>query len=163
MCREWNVKMKEEIQKFEQEKQRLTREVLEGTLNPAVVDQMKLPVLTLAPERISKNWAWRFRKAFGWVKRSTNTAGIYLPFEHPKMQAARHEFEEDLQRGIDRRLILNIDQLWRAAYNGCKHTLRKDRVGRVVGRYVHTHSLDSDQRHSFGQVDCGYIIIPSSY
>ncbi|CAK9029025.1 unnamed protein product [Durusdinium trenchii] len=32
MCREWNVKMKEEIQKFEQEKQRLTREVLEGPL-----------------------------------------------------------------------------------------------------------------------------------
>lgn len=126
MCKEWNAKMKEKRLQLQNEKAELTAGVLDGTVNPQVAQEMKIPTLALAPEKLSKCWAIRFRRAYGWIKRATNTQGVFLDYQHPKMKAARLEFQQDINAGVDRRLFLNVDQLWRAAYTGTKTTLRKD-------------------------------------
>lgn len=128
LCKDWNKKMREERERLQEHKANLTQGVLDGTMDPEVVKEMRIPTLKLAPEKLSKCWALRFRRAYGWIKRSTNAAGVFLDYEHPKMKAARLEFQPDLAAGVDRRLFLNVDQLWRAAYTGCKFTIRKERV-----------------------------------
>lgn len=123
LCKKYNNKLKEEHAKIEEAEDDFARKV---DAEVASLTAAKLPKVVCAPEILSRGWAYRYRKTFGWVRRATNTAGVYLPFDHPKMMAARQDFQSDLDRGIDRRLYLNVDQVWRSAYSGAKHTFRKD-------------------------------------
>lgn len=129
MCKQYNEHLRAERSKVVEAENAFARKVVDGEIDPqaAALAVKQFPELKLAPEKLSKCWAFRFRKAFGWVKRATNTSGVYLAYDHPKMRAARREFQEDLDRGIDRRLYLNVDQVWRSAYSQAKYTLRKDR------------------------------------
>ncbi len=128
LCVKYNQKLKAEYDKWEETQRQMSQDVLDNKIAPEIALQIakEMPVLQFAPEKLSRAWAFRFRKAFGWVKRTTNTQGVYLSYDHPKMQAARTDFERDLRSGIDRRLYLNVDQVWRSAYSGGKYTFRKD-------------------------------------
>eukprot|EP00434_Breviolum_minutum_P031218 symbB.v1.2.027609.t1/scaffold2843.1/size69054/7 len=112
LCEKYNQKLQGEYDKWQETQRQMAQDVLDSKIAPQVALEVakKMPKLEFAPEKLSKAWAFRFRKAFGWVKRVTNTQGVYLPYEHPKMQAARADFERDLSAGIDRRLYLNVDQ-----------------------------------------------------
>eukprot|EP00969_Alexandrium_andersonii_P151536 6699532-Alexandrium_andersonii.AAC.1 len=58
--------------------------------------------------------------------------GKYLPYDHPKMAAFRSKFQDVCEmEKVDRRLILNFDQLWKMRHRGSKSTEWKDRC--VVG------------------------------
>ncbi|CAK9118440.1 unnamed protein product, partial [Durusdinium trenchii] len=52
MCKEWNAKMKEKRLQLQNEKAELTAGVLDGTVNPQVAQEMKIP--TLALERANR-------------------------------------------------------------------------------------------------------------
>jgi len=138
LCEKYNQKLQGEYDKWQETQRQMAQDVLDNKIAPQVALEVakKMPKLEFAPEKLSKAWAFRFRKAFGWVKRVTNTQGVYLPYEHPKMQAARADFERDLSAGIDRRLYLNVDQVWRSAYSGGKYAFRKDWCAATFSIYI---------------------------
>ena len=133
MCKKYNAKLREEHEKLEQAENELSRKIVENEIDgcAAAIAVKSLPKIHYAPENLSTGWAYHWRRAFGWVKRATNTSGVYLDFDHPKMQAARRDFQSDLDAGVDRRLYLNVDQVWRSAYSGSKCTFRKDWLTKV--------------------------------
>lgn len=125
----YNEQLRKEHGKLQEAEDEIAKGVIAGEVDPCAAASVvkNLPKVAFAPEKLTLGWAHRFRKAYGWVRRVLNTQGVYLDYNHPKMAASRREFQEDLDNGIDRRLYLNVDQVWRAAYSGAKHTLRKDR------------------------------------
>lgn len=80
----------------------MSRELLAGEIEPEVAKRAShsLPKMKRAPEKLSLGWAHRYRKAYGWIKNVTNTQGVFLPYSHPKMQAARADFQSDLDAGL---------------------------------------------------------------
>ena len=100
-----------------------------------------------ACENLPRSWAHNFIYRYGWSRPKLNTKGVFLDMNHPLVVQARATFFDKLNSGIDRRLVLNIDQVWRAGHAGTKYCLRKGRdsvgkKGKKKGRptnKVHQH------------------------
>ena len=62
----------------------------------------------------------------GFSHRAVNTAGIYLPYDHPYMVASRAAEERRIKDdGIHMELFLIYDQLWKKVYRGKKKKAHK--------------------------------------
>ena len=147
LCAKYNQGLRAEHEKLQKLSCDLSNKLLSGELDPKMMDvaTKNMRHVQFAPEgKLTKGWALRYRRAFGWIKRATNTHGVFLPYDHPKMASARNDFQADLDSGIDRRLYLNVDQVRRSAYAGNKYTLRK--AGRVVKKTI---VLTSQERSIF--------------
>lgn len=108
----------------------MQRRVVAGELSPTV-GAKAFPSRSAgkpASENLGIAWANRFLHRFGWHRGRSNTKGVYLEMNHPLMVQARRNFFERLDSGVDIRLVLNIDQVWRAGHAGTKYVLRKERT-----------------------------------
>ena len=85
-----------------------------GELDPREAVARHIPMVQLAKGNFTKKWASRFRKKWGFSQRAVNTAGIYMPYDHPYMVASRASEERRIrEEHIYRQLFLIYDQLWK--------------------------------------------------
>ena len=92
-----------------------------GALDLREAKARHIPMVKLAKGSFSKKWASRFRKKWGFSHRAVNTAGIYMPYDHPYMVASRAAEERRISKEhIYRQLFLIYDQLWKKVYRGKK-------------------------------------------
>ena len=107
----------------------LQRRVANGEISSTVGAKAFPPISSrkLANEDINSSWVRNYLQRFGWRRLRQNTKGVYLEMDHPQMVQARKNFFEKIESGVDMRLVLNIDQVWRAGYAGTKYVLRKHR------------------------------------
>ena len=97
-----------------------------GALDLREAKARHIPMVKLAKGSFSKKWASRFRKKWGFSHRTVNTAGIYMPYDHPYMVASRAAEERRISKEhIYRQLFLIYDQLWKKVYRGKKKKAHK--------------------------------------
>jgi hypothetical protein len=108
------------------ENQKLVQEVEEGALPVRAALGKMLPLVPLAknPANIHR-FVQHMKNRFGWVRRPVNTSGVYLQYSDPRMQEVRDWFAGMLAEGQHAGLILNFDQLWRAAWRPPKRVWRR--------------------------------------
>ncbi|CAK9022189.1 unnamed protein product [Durusdinium trenchii] len=104
----------------------------EGQLTAAAVTAGWLPDPTKV-EIPSPSWCSKFKNAWGWSLLAAGSSGQQsLPFGHSDMQAARDYVNNLIKpepegEGIHPGLILNFDQVWRAAFQWTGKLWYKDR------------------------------------
>ncbi len=95
----------------------------------------------LAMGKPSSVWAKRFLDRFRWRGRAISAPAEYLPYNHWRLNAFRKQFREELAfHGVEQRLVLNYDQVWRIRYRGGKAQLWKQKA--LAGSFV-----DDVERH----------------
>ncbi len=68
--------------------------------------------------KVDRFWMHRFFLKLGWSCRTANTKGVYLPYDHPKMEEVRNSFARiRVGASAPLQLCLNFDQLWKAGWN----------------------------------------------
>lgn len=73
---------------------------------------------------ISEKWASRFLEAYGWTKRSPNTAGAYLEYNDERMEKSRKLFAfMRLSNDVRLDMALNFDQVWKQSWADPKKLL----------------------------------------
>jgi hypothetical protein len=125
---EYNLALPDAQAKIDDYNQKITAELLETGAPKATVRAALLPAAKLSPTDLSLKWGALFLKAFNWSKRATNTKGQFLAYDHPLMISSRKMVQESINDGVHPWLILNYDQVWRAAYKGMTYVYRKPLV-----------------------------------
>lgn len=76
--------------------------------------------------RPSAQWCRDFKQRWGWsLLTRTNEDTVHLPYDHPDMSASRLSFSKLFtEDGVDHRLVLNYDQLWRNSWSCSKFKMR---------------------------------------
>ena len=83
---------------------------------------------------------------FHWKKRRLSAPSAFIGYNHPKNVQWRKDFKKLRKlKGIDLRLCLFYDQVWRLKYRGSATTLAKDSAGDVLipQPELVSHHLDS--------------------
>ncbi|CAK8990409.1 unnamed protein product, partial [Durusdinium trenchii] len=73
-----------------------------------------------------KKWIVRFMKKWQWSYQNSNTKGAFLATTSIEMEEMRkaHRMQRAML-GVDWRLVLNFDQLWKGSYDPAKRVLHK--------------------------------------
>lgn len=92
------------------------------------------------PKRIeypSESWCYHFKRKWGWSLLSAGSSSQQsLPYSHPDMESVRQYVNGLRAEGVHGALILNFDQVWRAAFRSEGRLLYKHRgkVGQRGGK-----------------------------
>lgn len=82
------------------------------------------PVAPKVKTQISEKWTGRFLEAYGWTKRSPNTAGAYLEYTDERMEKSRKLFAfMRLSNDVRLDMALNFDQVWKQSWADPKKLL----------------------------------------
>ena len=75
---------------------------------------------------LQKKWIVRFMKKWQWSYQNSNTKGAFLATTSIEMEEMRkaHRMQRAML-GVDWRLVLNFDQLWKGSYDPAKRVLHK--------------------------------------
>lgn len=105
----------------------LLKKVENDELPAAAALEAVLPLPEFIPPP-TEAWCKWFRQKSGWSllgRAMENSA--WLPFSHPDMVASRQHVRELLNGEVHPALILNVDQVWRRAYDNKFRFMHKSR------------------------------------
>jgi hypothetical protein len=106
MAADYNAMVAETNTEIEDANHVIRQKVSQGALEAEVGAAMLRKHLLAAapPESFTLSWAFKFRKSQGWSSEAANTSGVYLEYDHPRMQACRDEIKTMLASGCDVRV-----------------------------------------------------------
>ena len=94
-------------------------------------------------------WAKRFKERFKWSDRAISAPTGFLAFHCKKMKAFRQNYLKQLDaQGINPRLVLNYDQVWRLRWRGPKKILHKAQKDAGQSRATAAHRSKRKQVQS---------------
>lgn len=98
----------------------------ELTAKAAVSGVMSMPEMVVRPDT---RWAAWFRRKYGWslLSRGMENAA-WLPYNHPDMENTRQKISALItEKKVHPGMMLNVDQVWRRAYDNKARFMYKDR------------------------------------
>ena len=137
-----------------EERQRIVREQNEALKAKHAAHQLSARALSEGlmkiPEKVEvpgKKWRTQFLRSFGWSLISSSTEQASLPYHHPDMEAYRNHYASMISSGVHKHLVLNLDQVWRCAFQFGGKMLFKPRG--QVGKRCKTRSVKKtvDKKH----------------
>lgn len=114
-----------------------------------------LAALEPTPQPIPKpneQWCRDFRTRWGWsmLTRSAEDSS-HLPYDHCDMESSREAFRRMVSSGVDQRLILNFDQLWRNCWS-TSHFRMSFKHRSQIGKRCHRSKVGARESKKITQV-----------
>lgn len=145
LVEDWNSTLDQRRKVVHDHNASLAHQVVSGDLDAAAAVQALLPV----PQFVAKpsdDWCKWFRRNSGWSLLSRGMENSqWLPYQHPDMEASRRRVREMIEGGqVHPALILNVDQVWRRAYDNRFRFLHKNRslIGQRARRQKVQRTID---------------------
>lgn len=107
MCKDYNVQIASVNATIDESNVAIKLAAIQSGQPATLTAASLMQPMPCAPpaEFFDLKWASRHLKNWNWRKESTNTQGVYLPFAHPQMEAARHDVRQSIESGEPIQLI----------------------------------------------------------